>query len=281
VEANRKVNINELGFESWSRRTRVALVVAISLISFLGLCLAAPIPLGPSYHIFADNRTQLGIPNCLDVLSNIPFMVVGLWGILWLCRGASAGAFRTGLEKTVYFVFFLGVALTGVGSFWYHLNPNNQRLPFDLLPMTCAFMAILTSVAIERIGVRFGRSLFLPLLLLGCCSVGYWYVTEARGHGDYRFYLFVQFFPPILIGMMIVLFPPSYTGMKYLVAAFLLFVAAKVFELFDSQIYQAGYVVSGHALKHVTAGVACYSLLLMLQRRHAVTALAQGCVASG
>ena len=74
------MNINELGFESWGRRTRVALVVAISLISFLGLCLAAPIPLGPSYHIFADNRTQLGIPNCLDVLSNIPFMVVGRSG---------------------------------------------------------------------------------------------------------------------------------------------------------------------------------------------------------
>jgi hypothetical protein len=207
-------------------------------------------------------------------------MLVGLWGTLWLCRGASAGAFRTRLEKTVYLVFFLGVALTGVGSFWYHLNPTNQRLPFDLLPMTCAFMAILTSVAIERIGGRFGRSLFITLLLLGCSSVGYWYVTAARGHGDYRFYLFVQFFPPILIGLMIVLFPSSYTGMKYLVTAFLLFVIAKIFESFDAQIYQAGHIVSGHALKHITAGVACYSILLMLQRRSATTTLANGCIRS-
>jgi hypothetical protein len=249
--------------------------VAVSLISFLVLWLAPPVPLGPHYHIFADNRTQLGIPNCLDVLSNIPFMLVGLWGTLWLFGRSSASAFQTRLEKSVYLIFFLGVAFTGVGSFWYHLNPNNQRLPFDLLPMTFAFMAMLTSIAIERIGVRFGRTLLIPLLLLGASSVGYWYVTEAQGHGDYRFYLFVQFFPPLLIGLMIVLSPPSYTGMKYLVVAFLLFVIAKLLELFDGEIYRTVHVISGHALKHVTAAVACYVILLMLERRHATRAIAQ------
>jgi hypothetical protein len=249
--------------------------VAVSLISFLVLWLAPPVPLGPRYHIFADNRTQLGIPNCLNVLSNIPFMLVGLWGTLWLFRRSSACAFQTRLEKSVYLIFFLGVAFTGVGSFWYHLNPNNQRLPFDLLPMTFAFMAMLTSIAIERIGVRFGRTLLIPLLLLGASSVGYWYVTEARGHGDYRFYLFVQFFPPLLIGLMIVLSPPSYTGMKYLVVAFLLFVLAKLLELFDGEIYRTVHVISGHALKHVTAAVACYVILLMLERRHVTRAIAQ------
>jgi hypothetical protein len=266
------VRINELTFGS---RARATFVVAVSLISFFCLWLVPPVPLGPRYHIFADNRTQLGIPNCLDVLSNIPFMLVGLWGILWLLGRSSAAAFQTRLEKGVYLIFFLGVAFTGVGSFWYHLNPNNQRLPFDLLPMTFAFMAILTSIAIERIGVRFGRTLLIPLLLLGASSVGYWYVTEARGHGDYRFYLFVQFFPPLLIGLMIVLFPPSYTGMKYLVLAFLLFVLAKLLELFDGEIYQAIHIVSGHALKHITAGLACYVIFLMLERRHAIRVLAQ------
>lgn len=256
-------------------RTRALLIVAVSLISFLCLWLVPPIPLGPRYHIFADDRTQLGIPNCLDVLSNIPFMLVGIWGTLWLFRGPSATAFQTRLERIVYLIFFLGVAFTGVGSFWYHLNPNNQRLPFDLLPMTFAFMAMLTSIAIERIGLRFGRTLLIPLLLLGASSVGYWYVTEARGHGDYRFYLFVQFFPPLLIGLMIALFPPAYTGMKYLVIAFLLFVLAKLLELFDGEIYQAIHIVSGHALKHITAGLACYVILLMLERRHATRTLAQ------
>jgi hypothetical protein len=249
--------------------------VAVLLISFFCLLLTPPVPLGPRYHIFADNRTRLGIPNCLNVLSNIPFMLVGLRGTIWLFRRSSATAFQTCLEKAVYLIFFLGVGFTGVGSFWYHLNPNNQRLPFDLLPMTFAFMALLTSIAIERIGLRFGRTLLVPLLLLGASSVAYWYVTEARGHGDYRFYLFVQFFPPLLIGLMIVLFPPAYTGMKYLVVAFLLFVLAKLLELFDGEIYRAIHIVSGHALKHITAGVACYLILLMLERRHATRVLAQ------
>jgi hypothetical protein len=266
------VRTNELTFGS---RTRATLIVFVSLISFFCLLLTPPVPLGPRYHIFADNRTQLGIPNCLNVLSNIPFMLVGLWGTLWLFGRSSATAFQTRLEKAVYLIFFLGVAFTGVGSFWYHLNPNSQRLPFDLLPMTFAFMAMLTSIAIERIGIRFGRTLLIPLLLLGASSVGYWYVTQTRGHGDYRFYLFVQFFPPLLIGLMIVLFPPSYTGMKYLVMAFLLFVLAKLLELLDGEIYQAIHIVSGHALKHITAGLACYVILLMLERRHATRVLAQ------
>ncbi len=245
-------------------------MIATTLVAFAVLCALPRIPLGAAYHVFADTRSLLGIPNCLDVLSNIPFIVSGLSGILWLSRAASADAFHTKLERTVYLVFFLGVALTGFGSFWYHLAPNNDRLPFDLLPMTCSFMAILTSVAIERIGVQFGKPIFIPLLLFGCASVGYWYFSELRGNEDYRFYLFVQFFPPILIAMMIALFPPSYTGMKYLVAAFFMFVAAKLFELFDTQIYQVGHLVSGHSLKHFTAGIACYVILLMLQRRQVV-----------
>ncbi len=80
----------------------------------------------------------------------------------------------------------------------------------------------------------------------------------------------VQFFPPLLIGTMIVLFPPTYTGTKYLVAAFVLFVIAKILEICDDQIYRSGLIVSGHALKHVTAAVACYPILLMLQRRHPI-----------
>jgi hypothetical protein len=263
--------VQNLAFPGY--RARMTLMIAISLGSFAWLCLLPPVPLGARYHVFADNRTQFGVPNCLDVFSNIPFVFVGLWGTLWLFRGPTDGAFQTRLERLVYLVFFLGVGLTGLGSFWYHLRPNNERLPFDLLPMTCAFMAILTSVVIERIGVSFGKLLFIPLLCLGCSSVGYWYFTEARGHGDYRFYLFVQFFPPILIGLMILLFPPAYTGMKYLVTAFLLFVTAKLFEFFDARIYQAGHLVSGHSLKHITAAIACYSLLVMLQRRRAIAVL--------
>jgi hypothetical protein len=121
----------------------------------------------------------------------------------------------------------------------------------------------------ERVSVSGGRALLLPLLVLGMASVAYWYATEARGHGDYRFYLFVQFYSPVLLAAIIALFPPRYTHTNYLVGAFFLFVLAKLFELFDSQIYSST-LISGHALKHITAAVACYVILLMLQRRRPI-----------
>jgi hypothetical protein len=80
----------------------------------------------------------------------------------------------------------------------------------------------------------------------------------------------VQFFSPAVLALIVGLFPPRYSGMRYLAAAFALFVAAKLFESFDRQIYLLGKIVSGHSLKHVTAGISCYLILRMLQVRHAI-----------
>jgi hypothetical protein len=269
------MQIDQRRFRPAERRRRLGLIVAISLLCVTVLCFLPPIPLGLGYHDFIDKRVFLRIPNYLDVLSNIPFMVVGLWGLLWLLERSSKSSFVVQQEQIPYFVFFLGVALTGVGSFWYHVAPGNSRLPWDLLPMTCSFMSILASIIMERISVKAGLRVLLPLLVLGIASVAYWYVTERQGHGDYRFYLFVQFFPPLLIALIIALFPPRYTGINYLAVAFIFFVLAKLFELFDKQIYLFTRIVSGHSLKHVTAGIACYWILRMLQRRRALPHLGE------
>jgi hypothetical protein len=257
-------------FRPADRRMRLGLIVAVSLLCVTILCFLPPIPLGPGYHDFTDKRIFLQLPNYLDVLSNIPFLIVGLWGLLWLLRRSSKPSFVMQPERIPYFVFFAGVALTGAGSFWYHIAPGNSRLPWDLLPMTLSFMSMLASIIMERISVKAGLRLLLPLLVLGIASVAYWYLTERQGHGDYRFYLFVQFFPPLLIALIIALFPPRYTGTQYLVVAFIFFVLAKLFELFDKPIYLLTRMISGHSLKHITAGVACYWILRMLQRRRAL-----------
>jgi hypothetical protein len=165
-------------------------------------------------------------------------------------------------------VFFVGVALTGAGSFWYHLAPSDSRLPWDLLPMTCSFVSMVVVTFMERISVPVGTIALVPLLLAGISSVAYWSITESHGHGDYKFYLFVQFFSPVLLALIVALFPPRYSGMRYLVVAFSLFVAAKLFELIDGQIYGWGTVVSGHTLKHLTAAISCCWILKMLEVRY-------------
>lgn len=215
---------------------------------------------------------MLGINNCLDVLSNIPFFVVGLWGLVWLLEVPGRSEFLDKRECVPYLLFFAGVALTGIGSFWYHLAPTNSRLPWDLLPMTCSFVSVAVALYMERVNVRVGFISLGPLLLLGAASVTYWYFSESYGHGNYKFYLFVQYFSPVIAASILGLFPPRYSGTRYLAVAFILFVAAKLFEIFDFQIYaDSRGLVSGHSLKHITAALSCYLILRMLQVRRTIS----------
>ena len=264
------MHVNLRPFRLLERRTRLGLTAAVSLLFLTALCLAPRIPLRPGYHDFVDNRPIFSIPNGLDVLSNLPFVIVGILGVMWLSGRSSNRSFIVQRERLPYLVFFAGDALTGLGSSWYHLAPGNGRLSWDLLPMSCSFMSMVAAVIMERISLKVGLRMFIPLLAFGIASVVYWYLTEARGHGDYRFYLFVQFFPPILLAMIIALFPPRYTATNYLVVAFILFVVAKLFEPFDKQIYSFTGLVSGHSLKHLTAGLSCYWILRMLQCRRPI-----------
>jgi len=250
----------------WPRRTRILTLLVVAASGFVVLFLLAPIPLPRGYHDFADRRSILGIPDGLNVLSNIVFLLVGVQGVTVLVRNAQ-GAFRSNLERIPYFVFFAGVALTGIGYGYYHLAPDDRRLVWDLLPMTFSFVSLVAAITMERISVRAGLGLIAPLVIFGAASVLHWNHGALAGHGDIRFYLFVQFFSPVLIASMVFLFVPRYTGTKELAIAFALCVLAKLFELFDRTIFSAGAILSGHTLKHVTAGVACLWILRMLQTR--------------
>lgn len=231
--------------------------------------LAPRIPLGKNYHVFADQRIILGTPNFFDVVSNIPFIVVGAFAIYWLIVEPTDRSFVPGMEKIPYVLFFAAVALTGVGSFRYHLYPDNERLIFDLLPMTCCFMSMTAIVIIERISTKWGFALLVPLLIVGVASVAYWANTQARGEGDYGLYLLVQFAPVVLLPIIALLFPSRYTGTEYLGVALVLFILAKCFEYWDRYIFGI-FNVSGHTLKHITGALACYGIILMLQKRQAV-----------
>jgi len=50
----------------------------------------APIPQNPAYHNFADQRAWLGVPHFLDVFSNLGFLLVGVGGLAFMSRKASA-----------------------------------------------------------------------------------------------------------------------------------------------------------------------------------------------
>ncbi len=261
------------------RAPRVFVLFVMAIAAGVAVATRPPIPQPPDYHAFADARAMFGIPNALNVLSNLPFALVGWLGLSFLARGPARGvdakprrgahtAFVSYRERPAYVLFFVGVFLTAFGSSYYHLAPSTPRLFWDRLPMSIAFMALFATVIAERIDTYWSRVLLLPLVAAGIASVVAWRLSEQAGHGDLRAYLFVQIFPMLALPLMMLLFPPVYTRSRELLVVVLLYAAAKALEHFDVQVWDAlGHQVSGHSLKHVVAAAATYVVLDMLKHR--------------
>jgi Ceramidase len=253
-----------------SKRARVLLICAVVFLAAIGVAFMHRIPQPQDYYNFADHRSLLGIPNFMDVVSNIPFLLAGLWGLSIVFSRRSRESFETRAERWAYAIFFLGAALTCFGSAYFHWNPNDSTLVWDRLPMTLAFMSIVAAIIGERISPRAGSLLLFPLLLLGVASVFLWHSSELRGTGDLRLYLCVQFFPVLVILLALLLFEPKYTrgGDFSVVLGF--YALAKLLEALDRPIYNLGHLVSGHTLKHLAAAMAVVWLARMIQKRRPV-----------
>jgi hypothetical protein len=242
--------------------------VAIA-IAFIALLLP-PIPQPLSYHNFADHRAWLGIPNFGDVVSNLPFALVGIGGliVLWTPNKVE---FADPRERWLYVVMFAGLILTAFGSGYYHLAPDNARLVWDRIPIMIVFMALLSAVIAERVSVGAGLWLFPVLEVAGIGSVLLWRASELRGHGDLRFYAAVQVYS-ILVLLLVLLFPARYTrGYDFaIVVGF--YILAKILEETDRSVFSLGHFVSGHTLKHLAAAATSYWILRMLMKRKAIQA---------
>jgi hypothetical protein len=236
-----------------------------AVVAFAG----PPVPQPTSYHTMADQRTWLGIPNALNVLSNLPFAIVGLLGLqaIFTSDVQRRVAFQDSWERWPAAALFTGVALTTFGSSYYHLAPDNQRLVWDRLPMTVGFMGLLTVVLADRGHPAVARRLFVPLLVAGAVSVAYWYWTEVRGAGDLRPYLLVQFGSLLVVLLLLALYPSRSGGSGYLLAALVGYGVAKAFEVADVPIFALGGFVSGHTLKHLAAAASVWCLVGMLRSR--------------
>lgn len=253
-----------------SRKPGIVLLCLLTLVVVGAAILAPRVPQPLSYHNFADQRAWLGVPNFGDVVSNVPFALVGLWGLGFLLSEKSDRSFADVRERWPYLLVFLGLLLTAFGSSYYHLAPSNIRLVWDRLPMTIVFMALVAALIAERISVRVGLLLLPVLLLIGVGSVLQWYWSESQGRGDLRIYAAVQVYAGLVLLLMLV-FQAKYTRSRdyAVIAAF--YALAKVLELADRKIFQAIHVVSGHTLKHLAAAMAGYWILRMLQKRRALT----------
>jgi len=222
------------------------------------------------YHHFADTRKILFLPNFWNVLSNLPFLFVGTYALMQLFR-CKMTCYDVEL-KSAYVLFFLAVGLVSLGSGYYHLRPNNDTLLWDRLPMAIAFMALFSIIITEFIGQKEGKRLLYPLVVLGIISVLYWAYTESLGEGDLRLYIFVQFFPMLIIPALLLGFRPKFTLHTAYWYLLLSYVLAKVFEHFDEAIYETLGFISGHSLKHIMAALGLWILTKSFLSREFVCA---------
>ena len=246
---------------------RVSLLVSLLIAVIFVIAMLDPIPQDPGYHLFADTRAFLGIPNFNDVVSNVGFALVGILGLILVAGKGRREIFVGTSHARPFLVFFLGIALISLGSAYYHWEPSNERLFWDRLPMSMSFMAISAAVVADRIDAKAGNGWLLYLLLgAGVVSLVYWAWTESLGRGDLRPYALVQFYPMLVLPLIIGLFPRyRYTVGRFLAWGILWYGLSKLFEHFDHEVFDLlGHTVSGHTLKHLAAAVAPFFVMRML-----------------
>ena len=241
--------------------SKLWLVCAVTLsVVAATFVFVAPIAQPLAYHEFSDPRGWLGIPNFGDVVSNAPFVAVGLFGLWAVSKRTDPGAWSDDARLPLA-VFFIAVALVGPGSAYYHWSPDNATLFWDRLPMTMGFMALLGAVIWDRIEVRWA----LPVLIaVGVFSAVYWHLTD-----DLRAYILVQFLPVLLIPLIMGLWPyGKWISWRAIFGAFVFYALAKLTEHFDAEVLALlGESVSGHTIKHLFAALGPLAVALSLQNQ--------------
>ena len=242
-----------------SRRGRLALLSVLLLVLLLA-CFAA----GDFLHTltaqrYVDGRSFLGIPNFLNVISNVAFLLVGAAGLV-LCAGP-----RRPPAPASWCVFYAGMLLTACGSAGFHLAPSDASLVWDRAGMVIAFVGLLGGVLQESTGVRLGVAALAAALLFSLASVWWW-----RRTGDMRVYSWVQLAPLACAGSAVVLNWLPAAMRRAHAASFACYVRAKLAELYDARIYtHSAQLVSGHTLKHLLAA-ASGAVILAAQWRRAM-----------
>jgi len=237
---------------------------AAVLLTFAGVCWLAPVlPQPNSYHDFADKRVAFGIPHFGDVVTNVPFGVVGAAALRDVLTNRRL-AFRAAsehLERPMYMWLFAALASVMVGSGLYHLHPCHTLLLGDRLSMTLAYGALLPITAAERWSPQLGARLFWPTMALCVGSALYWIASEWAGRGNMVPYALAQGGVLLGWGALMVLKGSAYTQQNRLWAAFALGCAMKMIEVLDRPIFWLTFkALSGHSIHHLLAAWAEYDL---------------------
>jgi hypothetical protein len=233
-----------------SPAARLGALVLLVAVLFALLWSRLPLNDPPSYFAFADQRPLAGLPHACNVLSNLPFLAVA-WAV-WRRLGRHPALAWQGSG----WLLTAGVALTALGSAWFHHAPSPATLFWDRLPMALTFSGVLLLLLADRFDPQLAVRLLLPLPLLAVATVCVW-----RWGGTLRPYLALQFGLMTLVPL-VALRTTGRIRNRAVWQMFLAYGAAKLLEVFDAAIDGATvHLMAGHALKHLAAAWALWLLV--------------------
>ena len=191
------------------------------------------------YHNFADKNKYLNIPNSLNVISNLAFLIPVIYLLQLNKRSPKIN------------LLIIHILLLGITSSYYHLNPSDETLFWDILMIATTSMLVFNIVTNNQYGLLF--------YLLGILSVLYW-----KHSNDMRLYLIILISIPLYITI-------KYYKNKNVRIFLLIMVLSNIIlrwsEHNDHLIYQvSNNQISDHTLKHVFAGIGLLSLMMILDK---------------
>lgn len=238
-----------------SRRATLALMFAMALAGAVGLVAWGPVQLASHMHQFADQRPWLAMPHAVNVLSHVPLIPVGVWGLWRVSRLPKDEPLRW-----IWFWFFVCQMLATTGGMVYHWAPSDASFIWDQVPKSAASTLFALAFLAERVDRRMGLTPAISVGLIAALCGGIWWLYSAKVAqvGDLRPLMWLEMLPALLVAS------GGWTLEGHLLSRIdwlrsqISFVLAQALDWADKWVFLSTQEwVSGHSLRHIALAACC------------------------
>ncbi|MGH6645850.1 hypothetical protein [Aquabacterium sp.] len=243
------VHVDPAVSSALSRRATVALMLAMALAAVVGLVAWGPVGLVPHMHHFVDEGTWMGVPNGINVLSHVPLIPIGLWGIWRVSRLPSNERLRW-----IWAWFFLCQMLATLGGMFYHLAPSDSAFIWDQVPKSAACSLFAFAFLAERIDRRFGESPAIATALIASLLGGIWWLYSLHhdGVGDLRPLIWLEMLPVLLVATGAWTLSGHLLSRQDWMRSQISFVVAQTVDWTDGAVFDlTHHAIGGHSVRHL------------------------------